>query len=136
MITWIGWNSPRNWKVSPRLDRAALRAALRALIDQSGYTESRFRITIPREQPDHLILSIEPFKPVPAEIIENGARAITLHLERQNAVGHFPQGIYEGILVGSDGALLEGTSSNFYAIKEVLLQPALPRERHSSLRTT
>ncbi|PJF34267.1 MAG: hypothetical protein CUN49_16530, partial [Candidatus Thermofonsia Clade 1 bacterium] len=30
-----------------QLDRAALRTALRTLIDQSGYAESRFRITVP-----------------------------------------------------------------------------------------
>src|SRR5438105_12262703 len=64
--------------ISTRLDRPALRAALRALIDQSDYAESRFRITIPRDQPDYLILSLELFKPVPTEVIENGARVITL----------------------------------------------------------
>src|SRR6266852_5732029 len=45
--------------ISTRLDRSALRAVLRALIDQSGYAEARFRITVPRDQPDHLILSLE-----------------------------------------------------------------------------
>ena len=124
--------------ISTRLDRSALRAVLRALIDQSGYAEARFRITVPRDQPDHLILSLELFKPVPTEIIENGARVITLRLERHNpiakstawmaarqsAVGRFPPGIYEAILVGLDGALLEGTSSNFYAIKDDALRTA------------
>lgn len=123
--------SARLENISVRLNRPALRAALRALIDQSGYADSRFRITVPRDQPDHLILSLEPFKPVPAEVIDKGARVVTLHLERHNpvakstawmtarrsVVGDFPTGIYEGILVGPDGALLEGSSSNFYVIK-------------------
>src|SRR5258708_30358079 len=132
--------------ISVRLNRPALRAALRALIEQSGYAESRFRITVPRDQPDHLILSVELFKPVSAEVIENGARVITLRLERHNpvakstawmaarqsAVGRFPPGIYEGILVGPDGTLLEGTSSNFYAIKDDALRtPGVDRVLHA-----
>src|SRR5260370_42005500 len=35
--------------IALRLDRPALTSALRILIDQSGYAESRFRITIPRD---------------------------------------------------------------------------------------
>src|SRR5258707_14888372 len=33
--------------IAVRLDRTALRNALRTLIEQSGYAESRFRITVP-----------------------------------------------------------------------------------------
>src|SRR5690242_6109125 len=51
--------------ISVTLDREALRDALRNLIDQSGYSDSRFRITIPRANPDQQIISLEPFKPVP-----------------------------------------------------------------------
>src|SRR5579859_4847482 len=40
------------------LDRAALRQALHAVIDRSGYPESRFRVTIPQDAPDTLILSV------------------------------------------------------------------------------
>src|ERR1700694_3793972 len=36
------------------LNRPALKAALRTLIDQSGFTESRFRITLPQDAPDTL----------------------------------------------------------------------------------
>ncbi len=117
--------------ISVTLDRIALRDALRALIEQSGYSESRFRITIPHELPTEPILSLEPYKPVAPEAIADGVRAITLPLERHNptakttawmtarrsAVESFPTVIYEGILISSDSALLEGTSSNFYAIK-------------------
>ncbi len=125
-----------------RLERSAqlegIRAALLNLIDKLGYAESRFRITIPRAAPDQQIISLEQFKPVPVEIITNGARIITLHMERQNpvakttawmterksAVEAFPPGIYEGVLVGTDGALLECTSSNFYAILDGTLRTA------------
>ncbi|HLY27241.1 MAG TPA: aminotransferase class IV [Aggregatilineales bacterium] len=120
------------------LDRSSLRAALRTLIEQSGYAESRFRITIPHDDPQQPILSLEPYKPVPPEVIAHGARVVTLHLERHNpvakstewadkrraAVEAFPPGTYEGILVSAEGQLLEGTSSNFYAILHGILRTA------------
>ncbi|MEP7287581.1 MAG: aminotransferase class IV [Chloroflexota bacterium] len=119
--------------IAVKLDRSALRAALRTLIGRSGYsgdTDSRFRLTIPHAQPDHVYLSLEPFHPVPAEIITNGARVVTAHVARENPIAKttawmsarkatvesFPTGIYEGILVSPEGLLLEGTSSNFYAV--------------------
>lgn len=121
-----------------QLDRLALRKAMRCLIDRSGYPESRFRITIPRTSPERVIISLEPFKPVPAEIMQNGARVVTVHLarhnpvakstawiaERKSAVESFPPGIYEGILVTGEGTLLEGTSSNFYGILDGTLRTA------------
>ncbi len=114
-----------------KLDRPAIRQAMRVLIDQSGYAESRFRITIPADHPDQPIISIEPFTPVPAEIVEHGARVVTvaaMHRRnpvakttdwmttRQTATEAFPPDIYEGVLVSPDGFLLEGLSSNFYGI--------------------
>ncbi len=113
-----------------RLDRAALRKALRGLIDQSGYPESRFRITVPRVAPETAILALEPFKPVPADVAADGARVVCIDLarrnptaksnawaiQRQSAVQAFPPGIYEGVLVSAAGELLECTSSNFYAV--------------------
>ncbi len=130
--------SARLVEMAIRLDRAALRRALRSLIDQSGYAESRFRITIPREAPDETIISLEAFHGVPPEVIQDGARVVTVHLERHNpaakwtewmtarkaTVEAFPPGIYEGILVAPDGALLEGTNTNFYAILEQSLRTA------------
>ncbi len=124
--------------IAVRLDRTALRKALRTLIEQLGYADSRFRITVPADEPQNLIVSLEPFNPVPAEIIENGARVITVHLERHNPVAKttdwmnkrkatveaFPKGIYEGVLVSASGKLLEGTSSNFYGILDGMLRTA------------
>ncbi len=120
------------------IDRPALRRALATLIDGSGYTESRFRITIPIDSPDSLILSLEPYKPVPPEIIEGGARCATVQLARHNpaakttawiaarapATANLPAGVYEGILVSPEGVLSEGLSSNFYAIMNGALHTA------------
>ncbi len=124
--------------ITVHLDRLALRQAMRSLIDQSGYAESRHRITVPRESPDLLIISLEPYTPVPPEIMERGARVVTVHMKRHNpaakstgwmtarkaAVNSFPPGVYEGILLTAEGALLEGTSSNFYAILGGVLRTA------------
>jgi branched-chain amino acid aminotransferase len=115
-----------------RLNRAALRQAMRTLIEKSGYADVRFRLTIPRQAPDTLIISLEAFKPLAPEIIETGVRVVTVRLARRNprakstgwmtarqtATSQFPPGVYEGVLVGLDGSLLECTSSNFYAIKD------------------
>lgn len=117
--------------ITVTVDRPAVRAALKQLVDQSGYDDARFRITLPREAPDQPIITLEPFKPVPAAIIQNGALVVTVHMNRHNPVAKttewmtrrraatdsFPSDIYEGILVAEDGSLLEGTNSNFYGIR-------------------
>jgi len=124
--------------IALRLDRAAVRRALRTLIDRSGYANSRFRITVPRATPDQIIISLEQFKGIPAEVTEHGVRVITLGLvrhnpavkstewmhERRNAVAAFPPSIYEGLLLSPDHHLLEGTSSNFYGILQGTLHSA------------
>jgi branched-chain amino acid aminotransferase len=120
------------------LNRPAIRSALRTLVDRSSYSESRFRLTIPRSTPDRVIISLEPFRPVSTAILSHGAKVITVHQERHNpaakttawvserrpTVQALPEYIYEAILEGADGTLLEGTSSNFYAILSGVLRTA------------
>jgi branched-chain amino acid aminotransferase len=119
------------------LDRPKLRQALRTLIEQTDYEDSRFRITIPRAHPDQLYLSIERYQPVPPEILQNGARCITLSSRRETPVAKttawmqqrkahtLPNGIYEGLLLSENNAtILEGMSSNFYAIIDGVLHTA------------
>src|SRR5579859_7405241 len=118
------------------LDRTALRQALKTLIDRAGYSESRFRVTIPQGSPETLIFSIEPFKPVPQHIIQHGARLATIQVTRHNPIAKttawmserapltesLPPEVYQGLLVSPDGALLEGVSANFYAILDGILR--------------
>ncbi len=120
------------------LDRAALRNALRTLIEPTNFEDTRFRITIPQETPERIYIAIERYKPVPPEILAGGARCVTIQMARHNpaakttawiaerraTVEAFPAGIYEGILVNEAGDLLEGTSSNFYAIMDDCLHTA------------
>lgn len=122
-------NSARLEHIPLILNRPVLRAALRTMIAAAGYGDVRFRITVPQTQPDHLILSIEPFSPPAAEVYERGVRCITVaDSTRQNPAAkttdwmhdrenvQLPQGIYTGLLVDQDGDILEGVSSNFYAV--------------------
>lgn len=122
-------DSARRANIALQLDRPALRRALHQMIEDSNYGDVRFRITVPRETPDHLILSIEPFKQLAPEIYANGIRCITLpDSARNNPAAKttgwmhdrkqftLPDGIFTGLLLDENGAILEGMSSNFYAI--------------------
>ena len=112
------------------LDRVRLRAALRDLLHDAAYPDAKFRITVPQDRPDHVYLALEPYQPVPAAIMQQGAHVVTLPLVRQHpvikttawmtirqpAVNTLPPGTYEAILLSEDGRLLEGLSSNFYGV--------------------
>ncbi|HVU12551.1 MAG TPA: aminotransferase class IV [Phototrophicaceae bacterium] len=114
-----------------RLDRPKLRAALRQMIIDAKYGDVRFRITAPKDDPACLILSIEPFKPQPPEVYTAGVRCVTvpgsarhnpaakttgwMH-DREAVEKSLPPGVYTGLLLSKTGDLLEGISSNFYAI--------------------
>jgi branched-subunit amino acid aminotransferase/4-amino-4-deoxychorismate lyase len=120
------------------LDRTRLRAALRELLHDAAYPDAKFRITIPQDRPDHIHLAFEPYRPVPAAIMREGASVITIPLVRENpvikttawmtirqpAVNTLPPGTYEAILLSGDGRLLEGLSSNFYGVLDGVLRTA------------
>jgi len=121
------------------LDRAALRAALRAMIQEAGYGDVRFRVTVPRETPTDLILSIEPFHALTAHFFTDGIRVVTTaQAERHDPAAKttdwmharasledsLPTGIYTALLVSPTGAILEGVGSNFYAVYKDELRTA------------
>ena len=124
-------NSARLAGIPLQLDRARLRAALRKMITESNYGDVRFRITVPKDQPDSLILSIEPFKPPAPEVYAAGVRCQTapgsarhnpaakttdwMH-DRHAVETALAPGVYEALLLSSTDDILEGTGSNFYAI--------------------
>ncbi|MBN1681914.1 MAG: aminotransferase class IV family protein [Anaerolineae bacterium] len=111
-------------------DRSRLRAALRELLKQAAYPDAKFLITLPHDTPEHIYLALAPYTPVPDEVQQHGASVIMVPLVRKNPVAkttdwmtlrrptfdNLPEGVYEAILTGSDGALLEGLSCNFYGI--------------------
>ena len=104
-----------------------VRRALGTALRLTGYAESRFRLTF---SPPHFFISIESFKAYPAALYEQGVRCMTVTTHRHNphakstafiasagdAYKALPSGVHEGLMVDDDGTLLEGLSSNFFAL--------------------
>jgi branched-chain amino acid aminotransferase len=115
------------------IDPTALRRAIAASLGEAGHAESRLRLTF---APPRLFLAIEPFAPLPKRLYEEGVACVTLDLQRENphakdtrfiaaaegAYGRLPVGVEEGLIVGDDGAILEGLSSNFFAVLDGTLR--------------
>ncbi len=109
------------------LDAAVARAVVAAALDATGFSESRLRLTF---APPRLFVAVEAFQPLPRSLYRKGVACVTLHLHRQNpqakdtrfiataqdAYRRLPDGVEEGLLVAEDGSLLEGLSSNFFAV--------------------
>ena len=114
------------------IDQAGLRSGLAAALRVAGHAESRIRVTY---APPRLFAAVEPFEPLAPAVYEVGVVCVTLSLRRENpqakdtrflatareAYGTLPAGRHEGLLIGEDGAVLEGLSSNFFAVREGIL---------------
>ncbi len=119
------------------IDLGALRSALRDVIARERLTALRLRITVPLDV-DQIFISVEPFEVYPAEFYQRGVRCATTRLSR-----HTPQakstdfiassretkaaidpGIHELLIVNRAGEILEGISSNFYAVIDGVLRTA------------
>ena len=109
------------------IDAAEVRAGLTAALDATAFDESRLRLTF---APPRVFVSVEPFSPLPASFYEQGVAAATVPVKRETphskdtrfiataegAYRELPAGAHEGLLVAEDGAILEGLSSNFFAV--------------------
>lgn len=125
-------DSARRADIPLKLDRARLRGVLRQMILEAHYGDVRFRVTVPRENPENFILTLEPFKPLTPEFLAKGVRVVTapdsarhnpaakttdwMH-QRDHIAKSLAPGIYDAILLDHEGNLLEGLGANFYAIK-------------------
>lgn len=113
------------------LDWAAIRAALKQTIAALGAPETRLRLTLDTTRdPGTLYIALEPLGTPSPEQVQRGVRVITRRHHRENPTiktttfiasadkirQKMPPGIHEVIMVGEDGRLLEGLSSNFFAI--------------------
>lgn len=115
------------------LSPEALHDAVRAALDATRHPESRLRVTF---APPRLFVSIEPFVAPDAALYRDGARCVTLPLHRDRpllkdsrflataaaAYRSLPPGVHEGLLVADDGSVLEGLSSNFFAVMDGTLR--------------
>ncbi|BCX03813.1 MAG: branched chain amino acid aminotransferase [Candidatus Roseilinea sp.] len=125
-----------------KLDEAATRQAVAHALRATGYPESRFRLTF---APPALFVSVEPFTPYPPSLYESGVWCVSVSLHRDNphaksttfiasaadAYQALPAGAHEGLMIGEDGAVLEGLSSNFFAV----MPSAIGQEAPLVLRT-
>jgi branched-chain amino acid aminotransferase len=121
-----------------RLDEGALRSGLAGAVAAAGHPESRLRVTWAAGR---LFAAVEPFTPLPTALYESGVACATLPVRRDNphakdtrfletaraAYGSLPEGVHEGLLLGEDGAVLEGLSSNFFAVHAGLLRTEAER---------
>ena len=115
--------------VTVHLPRQRIRQALRSMLDESGFDEMRFRLSVPRQAPDQLLIAIEPWRPPANHLRRDGLRcAIAAGLARRDPAAkdsawlqqrsrfRMPPGCHEALLTGAEGAILEGLGSNFYAV--------------------
>ena len=127
------------------LDGQELRAGLAAVLRATRHPESRIRVTF---APPELFASIEPFEPLPEDVYKDGVSCVTVPLRReqpqskdtrflssaQGAYRALPPGVHEGLLLGEDGALLEGLSSNVFAVVDGVLRTEEARVLHGTTR--
>lgn len=119
------------------LDLAAIRAGLRQVIQREAQPALRLRITTPFEGPE-VYISAEPFNSHPAEYYAHGVRCLTSHLERltpeakhtsfiapsRSEKAQAAPDVHEELMVNKAGEILEGFSSNFYAVLDGVLHTA------------
>ncbi len=124
-----------------KLGRDPLRSAIRDLIARSQFDETRLRISIPKQHPERILVAVEPFTGVPEETRLRGVPVATHLITRPNpkaktnlwenlradAREDLPSEVFEGVVRTKQGVLLEGFSSNIYAIKNGVLRTSSER---------
>ncbi|HXT35230.1 MAG TPA: aminotransferase class IV [Chloroflexota bacterium] len=115
------------------------RAAIKEAVGLAGFAESRVRLTLPYEAPGGLYIAIAPYTPLPEHLYREGARCITAPpgLKRDNPRSKGTNFIAPGsqaraglaaaheiLLVSPEGEILEGSSSNFFAVLDHALHTA------------
>lgn len=115
------------------LDETYVRSALAQALAAYPHTDARVRIVLDLEQtPGSLYFMLEPLH-LPSEAdIKTGVRVLAREMHRNNPKAKLtnfidtasalrdtmPVGINEVLMVGEDGRVLEGLSSNFFAVKD------------------
>lgn len=132
----LGWDFP--------FDEAAFRQGLHHACTRFPYPEARVRFDVLAEPATSLgtssrvLIALQPFNPPTQEMISNGVKlgfAPTLHRDEPLIKrADFPlkrriypiggPDAYENLLTDEAGYLLEGTSSNFYGVKDGVLYTA------------
>lgn len=118
------------------LNRQEIRNALRELLKNFPAAEARVRISIPftsenQERPQ-IYIFLEKLVTPSLQNYQNGVRVITIRMQRQNPAAKtttfihttdeirrkLSNDINEAVMVDENGRMLEGLSSNFFAVKD------------------
>ena len=119
-----------------RVSKSFLRRQLLTLLEPYRPAEARVRLMMTKQ--GQVYIAIEPLRPLPREIYENGVRVETTELHRDHPslkstsfimasaserkhIAH--AGIFEALLV-KDGKILEGMTSNFFYVKDNVVYTA------------
>lgn len=119
------------------LDLASLRSALRAVIQREALPAARLRITVP-EEGEATYITIEPFQTYPDDYYTYGVRCAATCLSRHTPTAKATDfiapsralkaasdpHIHELLIVNAAGQILEGISSNFFAVLDGTLRTA------------
>lgn len=115
------------------INRDAIRKCLRKAIDLSGEDENRVRISLDLEDiPGRIFITTEPLKIPSADAYRLGVRVITRKMNRNNPKAkltnfietaskirkEIKNDVEEVLMVNSEGEVLEGFTSNFFAVME------------------
>lgn len=119
------------------IDLISLRSTLCDIIAREDRPALRVRITVPLDV-DEILISVEPFEVYPAEFYQHGVRCATTPISRHTPLAKstdfiaasreskaaFDPDIHELLIVNRAGEILEGISSNFYAVIDGVLRTA------------
>jgi branched-chain amino acid aminotransferase len=127
-----------------QLDRIAIRRALHEVVSAYPLPNSRVRLDVltrpvPRFNSDsRLLIALSPFDPIPESLYLDGVAVGTTRelsrsqplvkkaafvLQRRECL-EADSKIYECLMLDEDGYILEGTASNFYAVRDGVLWTA------------
>lgn len=115
--------------LAPTVDESTLRVRIADLAKMNLPKESRIRLILTKDE-GTVYVGIQPFEALPKSVYENGVKVISAELARQSPrvkdTGFISSSVDQRKQVGGDvfevlltknGKILEGMTSNFYAIK-------------------
>ncbi|CAG0933974.1 putative branched-chain-amino-acid aminotransferase [Thermoflexales bacterium] len=119
------------------LDPAAIRSALRDVIAREQLPALRIRLTVPLDEAV-IFISVDPFEVYPPEFYQRGVRCATTRLSRhtprakatdfiassRESKAAIDPDIHELLMIDRQKQILEGTTSNFYAVLNGVLRTA------------
>jgi len=118
-----------------------IRRALAEILRLTRFPESRFRVTVSltsNGEPGDVYICVEPFISWPERLYQEGVRCVTRFLPRREPRAKstdfiapsrrvrraLQPGIHEVLIVDEIGRILEGISSNFFAVMKGVLYTA------------